>query len=324
MYDVCVKYLCGMNIGLIDVDRTAFPNLALGKIAAWHKSQGDSVEWADPMFGVYDKVYASKVFAFTPDFTDYYDCLIERGGTGYNIHSQLPDYIDRLQPDYSIYPQVDDKTAYGFLTRGCPNKCKFCIVPQKEGNVHPYMDIEEIAMGGARPNVVLMDNNALACDYGIEQLVKIADKGYRIDLNQGNSARCVTQDVAELFARINWINGIIRFAADTHRQIAECEEAMSKIDSEREKLGKKPAHYIIYTMIGDDMVEDYERLSHFRTFPRVRIHAQPYRDFNDPHQIIPQWQRDMARWSMRRELWTTCDFKDFSPRKGFVCNEYFK
>lgn len=140
-----------MNIGLIDVDKTRFPNLALGKIAAYHRSLGDSVEWADPMFGSYDRVYASKVFVFTPDFTDYYDCEVVKGGTGYDIHSVLPDEIDRLQPDYSIYPDIDSKTAYGFLTRGCPNKCKWCIVPLKEGNVHPYMDIDEITIGADVP-----------------------------------------------------------------------------------------------------------------------------------------------------------------------------
>lgn len=187
-----------MDIGLIDVDGHGFPNLALGKIATYHKSLGDSVEWAMPMFGQYDRVYMSKVFSFTPDCQDHYDCEIVKGGTGYGSFEELPAEIDRLQPDYSIYPDIDDKTAYGFLTRGCPNKCKWCIVPLKEGNVRPYMDIEEITMGGRRPNVVLMDNNILACEYGIAQLEKIADKGYRIDLNQGNSARLVTDDVERL------------------------------------------------------------------------------------------------------------------------------
>lgn len=312
-----------MNIGLIDVDKTRFPNLALGKIAAYHRSLGDSVEWADPMFGVYDRVYSSKVFVFTPDFTDCYDCEIVRGGTGYDVHSVLPDEIDRLQPDYSIYPQVDDKTAYGFLTRGCPNKCPWCIVPLKEGNVHPYMDIGEITQSGRRSSVILMDNNVLACDYGIAQLAKIADKGYRIDLNQGNSARLVTNEVAELFARIRWIGSMIRFAADTPRQLAEVDAAMVKIDACRAALGKVPAQYLVYTMIDGDINECYERLSYFRGNKRMRIVAQPFRDLDNPNQIIPQWQKDMAHWANRRELWSSCDFKQFKPRKDFECAEYF-
>lgn len=312
------------RIGLIDVDGGKFPNLALGKLSAYHKAQGDFVEWAMPMFGEYDRVYASKIFTFTPDFTDNHDCEVVRGGTGYSLTAVLPSEIDRLQPDYSIYPQVDKKTAYGFLTRGCPNKCRWCIVPIKEGSVHPYMDIDEITLGGQRPNVCLMDNNILACDYGIEQLVKIADKGYRIDLNQGNSARLVAEDVAELFARIRWIGSMIRFAADTPRQLAEVDTAMARIDKHREVSGKGPAQYLVYTMIDGDINECYDRLMHFYGNKCVRIVAQPFRDFNNPNQIIPQWQKDMAQWANRRELWFSCKFEDFSPRKGFTCREYFK
>lgn len=312
------------KIGLVNVDKTRFPNIALGKISAYYKSLGCNVEWADAMFGEYDAVFKSKIFTFTPDDTTPWNCDVICGGTGVDLHKELPDYIDRLQPDYSIYPDIDDKTAYGFITRGCPNKCFWCVVPKKEGNVHPYMDIDEITQEGKRPNVVLMDNNILACDYGVEQLVKIADKGYHIDLNQGNSARLVTPEIAGIFARIKWIGSIIRFAADTPKQIAEVENAMALIDAECERIGKKPRQYLIYTMIGGEINEDYERLSHFKKYPRVRIIAQPYRDFNNPNQVIPQWQKDMARWAMRRELYATHDFKEFKPRVDFVCSEYFK
>lgn len=226
-----------------------------------------------------------------------------------------------MQPDYSIYPQIDDKTAYGFITRGCPNKCSFCVVPKKEGGIRPYMDVEEIAIDG-RNKLILMDNNLLACDHGLNQLEKIIKNGYRIDLNQGSSARLVTSEVAKMFAQIRWL-APMRFAADTPRQIAECEAAMAKIDKERELLGKVPEYYLIYTMIGGDINEDYERLTHFRKYPRVRIIAQPYRDFTNPNQIIPQWQKDMGRWAMRREFYALFDFKEFSPRKGFVCKEWF-
>lgn len=58
-----------MKIGLIDVDGHGFPSIPLMKISAWHKKQGDSVEWYQPMFsGHMDIVYKSKVFSFTPDY----------------------------------------------------------------------------------------------------------------------------------------------------------------------------------------------------------------------------------------------------------------
>lgn len=305
------------RIGLIDVDGGKFPNYALMKIARYYRQQGIEVEWADPMFGNYDKVYISKIFNFSEDNGDIWNCEVERGGTGYDLRKELPKEIDNCQPDYSIYPHLDPKVAYGFITRGCPNKCKWCVVPIKEGAVRPYRDVEEIAVEG-RTNLILMDNNILASDYGLQQIEKIIRKGYRVDFNQALDARLVTEDIAQLLAKIKWLCPI-RFGCDTPKQIAECEKAMREIDKHR----GKPAQYLLYTMIGEDINEAYQRLSYFTGNKRVRIVAQPYRDYNDPRQVIPQWQRDMARWAMRRELWASCDFKDFEPRKGFQCKEYF-
>lgn len=306
-----------MNIGLLAVD-SDYPNLALMKISAWHKSQGDSVEWYNP-FDSYDIVYMSKIFSFTPDYGQYIINTkhIRKGGTGYDLKTTLPDEIELTIPDYSIYPSIDNKTAYGFLTRGCPNKCKWCVVPRKEGDVRPYMDVDDIAVDG-RTNLILMDNNILACDYGLQQIEKIVERGYRVDFNQALDARLVTDDIAKLLAKVRWINHI-RFGCDTPKQVKECEKAMQIIDSYR----GKPASYLMYTMIEDDLNEAYHRLSYWRTFKRVRIVAQPFRNIDDPRQIIPQWQKDMARWAMRRELYAICDFKEYEPRKGFFCKEYF-
>lgn len=305
------------RIGLIDVDRTGFPNLALMKISAYHKALGDEVVWVDPLFGGgFDKVYMSKVFTFTPDY-DYPIIAdeIEKGGTGYDLKKVLPQEIDRIQPDYSIYGIED--TAYGFLTRGCPNRCKWCVVPIKEGKQLPYMDVDDIA--GGRKKLILMDNNVLASDYGLEQIEKIIKRRYRVDFNQALDARLVTDDIAKMLAQVRWLTPI-RFGCDTHRQIEECRRAMQMVDSYR----KTPSQYILYTIIGDDINEDYERLTAFKNNKRVRVNGQPYRDFNNPNQIIPQWQKDMARWANRKELYSTCDFKEYEPRKGFVCKEYFR
>lgn len=206
-----------MKVGLVDVDGKNFPNYALMKISAWHKERGDEVEWADAMFGEYDRVYMSKVFTFTEDNRDVWHCEVVRGGTGYDIASKLPDEVDAMQPDYSIYPSVDAREAYGFLTRGCPNKCPWCVVPKKEGKVRPYRDIEEIAVDG-RNKVVLMDNNVLASDWGLAQIEKIMKLGLRVDFNQGLDARLITEDIARMLAKVKWID-YIRLACDKKGQI---------------------------------------------------------------------------------------------------------
>lgn len=304
------------RIGLLAVD-SSYPNLALMKISAHHKNAGDTVEWYNSLTS-YDKVYKAKVFSFTPDYGYYINSdEIEQGGTGYDISKVLPKEIDSLQPDYSIYPQINGKTAYGFLTRGCPNKCKWCIVPQKEGKIAPYMDIEEIAING-RNEIILMDNNILASDYGLQQIEKIAKLKIRVDFNQGLDARLVTPEIASLLAKVKWIKRI-RFGCDTPAQIAECERATSLID----KFGYK-GEYLFYCILLNDFKESFERVNHWRNKGRRFLpHAQPYRDINNPHQIIPQWQKDLAGWADKKWIYRTCEFKDSEPRKGFKCIEYF-
>jgi hypothetical protein len=332
-----------MNIGLIDVDTNSkakkwgakpFPNLALAKISRYHKMRGDLVEWYTP-FTHYDVVYMAKVFNYTPDysFTIPNADKVIRGGTGYDIHSKLPEKIDRLQPDYSIYPHIPSDYAYGFLTRGCPNKCPWCVVPKKEGAIVPYMDVEQIAIDG-RNKLVLMDNNILAAgNYAIEQLNKIIHKGYKVDFNQALDARLVTDEFARLLAQVKWLDhNRIRFGCDTHKQIEDCERAIEMIEG----YGFN-GEFFLYTMIGgkNDFAECYERVEHWRkrmiaarehhtgrcqTFP----YAQPYRDPMNPRHTIPQWQKDMAQWVNKRMIFTSCDFQSFMPRKGFYCREYFK
>ena len=353
-----------MRIGLIDVDghaskkkwgATIYPNLALCKIARWFRSKGDIVEWYSPYEKHYDLVYMSKVFSFTPD----YDYIIRNawrvicGGTGYmgrtdshrytiEVNGQrtnvLYEYdlcllpgIDNCQPDYSIYPNIPKDYAYGFLTRGCPNKCKWCVVPKKEGNIRPYMDVEQIAIEG-RNKLVLMDNNFLAAgDYAHEQLDKIISHKYRVDFNQALDARLVTDDFARQLAKVKWLDkGRIRFGCDTPKQIDDCMRAIELINS----YGFT-GQYFLYTMLNDNFQESYHRiLFWWEIMQQVRhkeisgrpvyAYAQPYRDPYNPHQSIPQWQKDMANWVNKKAHFVAHDFESFEPRKGFLCYEYIK
>lgn len=326
-----------MKIGLVDVDghakkkkwgATVYPNLALCKIARWHRQNGDEVEWAIPFFH-YDRIYMSKVFNFSPDDLTAYDAdEIIKGGTGYDIRSQLPVEIDQLQPDYSIYPHIPKDTAYGFLTRGCPNKCPWCVVPRKEGRIRPYMDVDLIAIEG-RTKLVLMDNNILAAgEYAKQQLRKIIDRDYRVDFNQALDARLVTDDYARLLAQVKWIDRRIRFGCDTPGQIKECERAMAIING----YGYK-GEYFLYTMLNDNFQECYDRIHYWwvrnhecreKHLPNIYPYAQPYRDPDNPCRPIPEWQKDMAQWVNKHQLFQITDFADFEPRKGFKCIEYLK
>ena len=192
-----------MKIGLIDVDGHNYPNLALMKISAYHKANGDIVEWWWG-FGQYDRVYMSKVFddTYSQDIPEPLNAdEIVKGGTGYGLDNVLPPEVEHMCPDYSLYPEVTRDTAYGFLTRGCPNACPFCIVSEKEGRVsRKAADLSEWWSG--QKNIVLMDPNILACREHMDLLGQLADSGAWVDINQGLDARLLTMENIEAIKRI--------------------------------------------------------------------------------------------------------------------------
>lgn len=181
----------------------------------------------------------------------------------------------------------------------------------------PYRDIEEVCENGKRRKAILLDNNVLASEWGLAQLDKIADRGYRIDFNQAMDARLVTDEIAAKLARIKWLK-YIRFGCDTPGQIAACEKAIALIDGHGYK-----GSYFFYCMIYGELQECYTRISHWRDNHRYAVQAQPFRDPNKRNRP-PQWQKDLARWANRKEAFRACDFKEFSPRQGFICKEYFR
>lgn len=203
-----------MRIGLIDVDGHNYPNLALMKISAYHKSKGDEVEWYNPMFsGHMDKVYMAKVFSFTEDYQYFIDAEeIIKGGSGYSISlvngkevynksldKPLPEEIEHIYPDYSLYNITD--TAYGFLTRGCPRGCDFCHVADKEGRKsYKVADLSEFWNG--QKNIVLCDPNILACREWKDLMQQLIDSKAWVDINQGLDIRLMTKEKAEMIKQM--------------------------------------------------------------------------------------------------------------------------
>lgn len=283
-----------MRVGLHDAEKEylkhkTFPNYALMKIAAYHKQRGDAVEWWDPiMTASFDMIYSSKVFDFTPD-NPYLPPWATRGGTGYTdipIDQTLPPEIDEAFPDYSIYPECD--YAIGYLTRGCPNHCRWCVVPAKEGGIRPYRTWEQIVRRDT-DKLVLMDNNVLACEYGISQLESMAGSGYAIDLNQGMDARLVDDRIAGILARLKWIR-FIRFSCDQIPQIEAIERAAELLENH----GKKPYNLFIYLLVTEDVENAAYRVDRLKRLKGISIYAQPER--NERKGIIPNaLQKEFAQ-----------------------------
>lgn len=266
-----------MKVGLHDAEKEhlkklkTFPNYALMKISAWHKAAGDAVEWWNPLYQ-YDRVYSSKVFDFTPDDPYLPEDAI-RGGTGYRdipMDKELPTEIDNMFPDYSIYPECD--YAIGYLTRGCIRDCRWCIVPKKEGDIRAYRHWRDIVRTDT-DKLVLMDNNILACNHGVEELISLIGSGYRIDINQGMDARLVDNTIADILSRLRWIR-FIRFSCDQKSQIEPIRHTIELLG----KYGVKPYRIFIYLLVTPDIQDAVERVEALKSYKGINLYAQAERN----------------------------------------------
>lgn len=300
-----------MRIGLVDVDGHNFPNLALMKLSAWHKKQGDVVEWAF-MDGRYDILYKSKVFTFSDDDEYTYGAQkVIRGGTGYlDYETVLPEEVEHIYPDYGLYGITD--TAYGFVTRGCINHCSFCVVPKKEGMIRKNAMLFEFWKQGKQSKIVLLDNNILAHPWGINQLGLLSKwGGAMLDCNQGLDARLIADDIAlqKMLGKIRWTNDVIRLACDSDSQIEPCRKAIAGLRC----YSERSLDFSVYTLLYGNQENCLRRINILRDMSRVYPFAQPYRSFTNQDKV-PDWQKDIARWCNMRATFRSCTFDEY--KKG--------
>lgn len=310
-----------MKIGLIDVDGKNFPNIALMKISAWHKAQGDTVQWYSLFDGEFDIVYKSKVFSFTPDYAYCINAKkVIQGGTGYAIQDvngkevykpeldePLPAEIEHIYPDYSLYPQFTKDTAYGVLSRGCPRGCAYCIVGGKEGRKSVKVaDLSEFWNG--QKHVVLCDPNILACNDWFDLLTQCKESGAEIDFNQGLDVRLMTPEKARLLAQIKIKQ--IHFAWDRY---PDREKVMAGLQVFKDNYDKRIYSHdvMVYTIVNFDTTfeQDLERIYTLRDmgfWPYVMI----YRKYDCEHRY-----RQLARWVNNRFVFFRCKrFEDYGRK----------
>ncbi len=233
-----------------------------------------------------------------------------KGGTGYSLSSSLPDGIEHIFPDYTLYPQKN--FALGFLTRGCPNKCKWCIVPEKEGKIRAHTNFEEFARKDT-PHIIFMDNNVLAGEHGKKEIERLAKSDYKVDFNQGLDARIIADDdaIAKRLAKLKWFKPL-RLACDTLSQMSAVERAVKKLRNH----GCKPKQYFCYVLVREDIEDALERILFLKKL-KVDPFAQPYRDLEGKTEPVKE-QKDFARWVNHKAVFNTVPWEAYKKSKEVI------
>lgn len=304
-----------VKIGLIDVDGHNFPNLALMRISAYHRARGDDVEW---WLGWehYDIVYMSKVFSneYSPDVDEPVNAdRIVKGGTGYAISlvdgkevydkskdGMLDPAIERMFPDYSIYPQYD--FAISLTSRGCPRSCSFCHVAAKEGRCSVKVaDVSDFWRKGGQDKIEVLDPNILACREKRDLMRQYRETGCRLNFNQGLDIRLLDgHDLEDINAmRIEELH----FAWDNPR-----EDLKQKFEDFKKGFKRKTHIGTVYvlTNFNSTMDENLFRIYTLRDMgydPFVMVYDKP----NAPKEI-----RHLQRWCNNKIIFKRCKrFEDY-------------
>ncbi len=283
------------KILLLDLDGKN-PNLALMKISAHHKAKGNSV-FLNFSMGDYDEICASCVFPKNyKNINNYAYSNIQTGGSGIDINKKLPDEIEFIKPDYSLY-NID--YGVGFLSRGCVRKCPWCIVPQKEGKLKEWQDPEEFVNEKSN-KIVLYDNNFLALPNHNKWLQKMVDKKWRIDINQGMDIRLIDEENAGLLKKMKrWKP--LRFAWDSMDYEKDVRRGIEIL----KKAGINNSQFYLLSGFNTTLEEDKYRFEVLRGLG-VSPFVMTY-DFKKQPKII----QEFGRWGTMPYFWRNCPFDSF-------------
>lgn len=286
-----------MKVGILDVDGHNFPNLALMKISAWHKKQGDEVEMYFPMYH-YDRVYMSKVFTFTPDFQTAINAdEIIKGGTGYDLKNKLPEEIENIYPDYSLYGIKN--TSYGFLTRGCPRGCDFCIVGSKEGLCsHKVADLKQFY--NSQREIKLLDPNLLAAKEHLELLDQLIDSKSWIDVTQGFDIRLTNAKNIEKIKQLKI--KMLHFAWDKEK---DEKIIVEKLKQFKELTNINFRRLRVYMLTNFDTTFEYDL---YRVYKLKELGYDPY------IMIYEKWKADRKYFQLQRWVNSKFIFRSASAR----------
>lgn len=273
-----------MKIGLYNLE-PKLKNLALDKLRIYHQNKGDEIE---DYFALrqYEKVYCSSLFTFTPKHTVQPDFIC--GGTGFNLNTTLPDVIDKIKPH----------SNYGFTTRGCSRRCKFCVVPIKEGNIKVIGDLFDLWDSKSKL-ITLFDNNILAVPEHFKYVCEQArEKHLILDFNQGLDHRYLTQDIVNELKTVS--HKEYKFAFDSIKYHKSVDKAIDLLRAN----GINRCTWYVLVGFDSTFAEDLQRLNYLKE-NNQNAFVQRYNYCQDKKLSL------LARWVNQHHIFQTYTWEEF-------------
>jgi hypothetical protein len=302
------------------------PNLADMVIAGHHRRLGDEVvlrfgrraSEIEPQLGdpVWDHVYGSLIFEKTRPLAEHARRVypqIKLGGTGWSVASNLADVgIDDTGPvDYTIYPWF--KRSIGFSMRGCRLKCRFCVVPTKEGRPRSHRSIAQIYRGDPAPReVLLLDNDFFGHPDWRSVWQELIDGDFKVSFVQGINARMLNEETATAIGALRvYDDNMKRRRIYTAWDGRDDEWRLFRGLEALVKHGRfSPDMIMVYMLIGEDAGETHADRDYRRRKLR-EFGCRPYpMPFVRTHELVA-----FQRWVIKRhDLHTT--WEDFYGQAG--------
>ena len=300
-----------MNIGLLAFGKRNFPNLALMKLSAYHKNKDDKVELFDRLTMRPDKIYISVPFTWNLHNalafkTLYPDIEICYGGSAYSYEC-LSDEVEHMKPDYDLYPA---DFSMGFTSRGCLRRCKFCIVPQKEGHIRDHAHLGEF-LDDRFNKLILLDNNLLAAPSSSATLKAIRQRGLSVDFNQGLDIRLITEENAHLIVDVDYRgyphwSRTLRFSFDNPANLKDVERGIKLLLD----AGISARHLFFYILAGYNTTisQDVERVEFIAEYG-ARPFIMKYNRISSPE------LNKLAKWVNHIPYYQVVKFADFDTTR---------
>lgn len=280
------------------------------KLSTHYKNNGDNVGFIvqDP-----DIVYASVVFEQNKHKVDglpfyYPNAEIHIGGSGYDLSSKLPDEIEYLKPDYSLYSNID--FSIGYTSRGCirnSTTCPFCIVPKKEGKFKIVQHPEEW-YDPVYDKIVFLDNNILADKKWFFKIVNwCIDRNLAVWFTQGLDIRRMDEEVARTILKMKVYRGIF-FAWDHIEDEAIIKEKIQLLKNVGFKKSKLRNEVQFYAYVDSDV--EYES-GVYRCRELKKLGCNPFVMFNIKNKPTPRIQA-LRRWANKKQLFWSIDIDEYA------------